>query len=440
MTKNLKMSTLHITLFEKQLVRSYLLSDQGHLIKQLSNVYNINIITSKELEGLISEKSLELGLITSVTVFENYKENILIKILSSIFRYSNKSSVTIQIINLQKQSGSRFFRTLLRYIIYLLVSNSKFLKLMLRKIFQFLVGLQNLRGYFTPFLQIEKIDILFVTSLLPLRGQDIIIGVFFRKRKIRVLGTVRSWDNLSVNGTLPFVPDLFLSHSDYMRRTAVNKQGISKDSIVMSVTPSYQHSFLVDKIQDKTGNINFSYMCQGLVVNPDDRNFVYWLVDAWRKMPKNFNLFIVQHPSFIMEKIDIFPHSNVQFIVFEYSSTSLNDYYSHLSSMDLVFGGGTTGLLDACFLNVPVVVVEFEIEQQEYWQSTLRHFDYFPWTADFFNGSKFTRAKNKNDLINYLINYKDICSIDNDYIVKFTGSPTINMPDEILSASLKLLR
>ena len=87
MTKNLKMSTLHITLFEKQLVRSYLLSDQGHLIKQLSNVYNINIITSKELEGLISEKSLELGLITSVTVFENYKENILIKILSSIFRY-----------------------------------------------------------------------------------------------------------------------------------------------------------------------------------------------------------------------------------------------------------------------------------------------------------------------------------------------------------------
>ncbi len=439
MIQTLNTSTLHITLFEKQLVRSYLLSDQGHLIQQLSKVYNINIITSKKLEALISEKLLELGLVTRVTVFDNYTENILLKMLSSIFRYSNKSPTTILVINLQKQLGSRFFRTLLRYMIYLLVSNLKFIKLILRKIFHLLVGLQNLRSCFTPFLQLEKSDILFVTSLLPLRGQDTVIGVFFKKHRIRVLGTVRSWDNLSVNGTLPFVPDLFLSHSDYMSETAVHKQSIDKDRIIKSVTPSYQHSFLVEKINDKVGNVNFSYMCQGLVVNPDDRNFVYWLVDAWQEMPKNFNLFIVQHPSFIMEKIEIVPQSNVRFIVFEYSSTSLNDYYSHLSSMDIVFGGGTTALLDACFLNVPVVAVEFEIEQQEYWQSTLRHFDYFPWTADFFNDLKITRVKRKADLIDCLINFKDIRKINKDHTVKFTGDSKINLSSVILSASLKPL-
>ena len=126
-------------------------------------------------------------------------------------------------------------------------------------------------------------------------------------------------------------------------------------------------------------------MCQGLTVNPDDENFVKWLVCMWEKMPEHFVLFIVQHPSFIMHNLKINSSCNVNLIVFNYDATTLTEYYNHLPNMDLVFGGGTTGLLDASFLGVPILAIKFEIINQNFWQSTLRHFDYFTWTADFFN-------------------------------------------------------
>ena len=91
----------YITLFEKQLVRSYLFSDQGSFMKEISEYYRINIITSKNLKKQIDVSLIEFGLNTFAlsTTFENYQENISAKLISSIFRYGNKNPVTIQFIN-----------------------------------------------------------------------------------------------------------------------------------------------------------------------------------------------------------------------------------------------------------------------------------------------------------------------------------------------------
>ena len=89
MVRNNRKPTFFITLFEKQLVRTYLLSDSGDTIKEMSNHYNINIITSAELKKLIEDKVEEFGMrtFTSVTIFENYKANIVTKIINAILRF-----------------------------------------------------------------------------------------------------------------------------------------------------------------------------------------------------------------------------------------------------------------------------------------------------------------------------------------------------------------
>ena len=78
-------STFYITLFERQLVRSYLLSDNGHLIKDIARHYWINIITSRELENLISDKIKEFDMdsFTTITIFKKYKENFAVKTINS---------------------------------------------------------------------------------------------------------------------------------------------------------------------------------------------------------------------------------------------------------------------------------------------------------------------------------------------------------------------
>ena len=77
-------------------------------------------------------------------------------------------------------------------------------------------------------------------------------------------------------------------------------------------------------------------------------------------MPTNYVLDIIQHPSFIMHNLQTNLPPNINLIVFNYETTTLDDYYGHLLEMDLVFGGGTTGLLDASFLGIPVLAVNFQ--------------------------------------------------------------------------------
>ena len=435
MTNKTIKSTFYITLFEKQLVRSYLLSDNGDFIKDIACYYGINIITSKELERLVYKKIKEFNMdsFTTITVFEKYKENIAIKTINSFFRFSNKSPTTLQVINLQRSLGGSILKTTLRFMIYNLVSNSMIIKKILRYLYYFLINLTSMNSCFQPNLNLLKKDVLFITSLCPLRGQDIPIGAFFKKRKVKIIGSVRSWDNLSF-GTFPLIPEFFLCHSEYMLNNAIYKQGIKKDKVLMSVTPSYQSKFISnEQTKENVNFVNFSYMCMGLVVNPDDENFVKWLVEMWKGMPNHFMLYIVQHPSFIMHHLQIDLPSNINLIVFNYEDTTLNKYYDHLSHMDLVFGGGTTGLLDASFLGIPVLAIKFEVINQNFWQSSLRHFDYFSWTADFFIQAKVPTANNALELKNFILNYTNIPRIDRVAVVKFTGNPNLSISKVLLS-------
>ena len=429
----------YITLFEKQLVRSYLFSDKGSFMKDISEYYRINIITSKNLKKQIDVSLIEFGLNTFAlsTTFENYQDNYFAKLISSIFRYGNKNLVTIQYINFQKSLGSSLFKTILRYCIYFSMTNLYFLKKFLRYLYYISVRTRSIKNCFYPQVTLDDKSVLFVTSLTPLRGEDSPIAVFFKKQKVPIIASVRSWDNLITNGAIHFLPDLFLCHSEYMLNGAIVQQGLKADKVLMAVAPSYQSKFLQNRPIVEAKTIKFSYMCQGTVVNPDDRNFVEWLVNIWTEMPANYELFIVQHPSFQMHDLEINLVNNIEFLTFPYDETSLTEYYSHLCKMNLVLGGGTTGLLDAGFLGIPVVAIGFEIQVQNYWQSALRYFDYFPWTADFFSDSKITVAKSRENLLSIITDYKNIQPLDKKVVTKYTGNPEINLSNLILGALLE---
>jgi hypothetical protein len=84
---------------------------------------------------------------------------------------------------------------------------------------------------------------------------------------------------------------------------------------------------------------------------------------------------------------------------FDYEISTVSDYFSFLADQDLVICGGTSVVLDCAFIRTPVALVGFEIENQKYWHSALRYFDYFDHTRCLFGRSNYFIIKDKEDLL-----------------------------------------
>ena len=155
---------IYITLFEKQLIRSYLLSDNGDFLKEILKKYKINIITSNSLQEVVQGaiRKFNLEHCVTVTIFMNYNENLLSKILNSVLRFSNKSLTTILVVNLQRSLGDNLIRTIIRYSIYYIFSNIKILKIFLRRAYYYSIRLKKVENCFFPSVVPDKNSVLFM--------------------------------------------------------------------------------------------------------------------------------------------------------------------------------------------------------------------------------------------------------------------------------------
>ena len=420
---------LYITLFEEQLIRTYLLSDHGILLKKLSSKYQLIIITNSKYRNFIEENltNYRFNPVVKIIEFNNYQYNWLSKFCQSILHFISPSRATFLTIKIQYEIEKKTSRLYLRYMLYYIFSRFRFVKNFIRLVYKLSLTSSGVERSLSEPVNIFSHSLLFITSLSPLRGEDVPIAAYLGKRGVKTVGTVRSWDNLVSNGCLTFIPDKFLSHSEYMVNAAIEFQGISKHKIISFVTPSYQAVFCPQGNKRVIKKINIAYMCMGLTVNPDDYNFVKWLINTWGIFPINFELTIVQHPQFVMKGLEHNLPKNVKFKVFKFSETSLYEYYNFLNSMELIVAGGTTGILDASYLNLRVIAVGFETIKQNYWRSGMRYFDYYPHTADFFESVNIPIAKSKKELIDNIRNYNKIKSLDRNSIIQFTGDPDVNL-------------
>jgi hypothetical protein len=278
-----------------------------------------------------------------------------------------------------------------------------------------------------------RTDLLFVTSLTN-SWEDIPIAMHFKMNKARIIGTVRSWDNLTNHGYLKLVPDIFLSHSENMLRYALKFQNISSENIYLAVTPVYQELFKPAKSSNSLKIAKISYMCMGLSTNPDDENFVKWLINEWRLLPNRFHLTILQHPKFILNLDQTNLKDNIIIQIFKYENSNLMDYYEFISQQNLVLCGGTTAALDAAFIGIPVATIGFEIVRQTYSSSGLRYFDTKPHTKDFFDKCNVLTLGSKSDLMRCLEKYNEIQTINTDLVSEFTGKSDINFNDLLIKA------
>ena len=386
--------TVGISLFEEQIVRAFFLSDDFSFLKQLSLKNEVIIFTNRTIGNFLDIRIKQLSINkTKIIEMEIVKESFLVKVFSFCLKWSDPSSATLRNLYRERNSGRmRVFGFWLRKIFFYIFSHSVLLKSFFRKLLFLSYKLKYVEDSTKSIM--PCIDV-FISTALTNSESDLPLSIYFKRKGIPVISSLRSWDNLVTKGTLKFQPDLFLSHSGYMTDMAIHIHGIKASSVIQSVTPAYQKRFIGDTKHQRSSSPKITYGCIGPVLNPDELNFINWLGQVSRETDSCIS--IVQHPKFKhnLSRVDT---GNLVFETFDYLTSKLQDYYDFIAQQDLVIASGTSFALDTLFVQTPMIGLAFEVIEQDYWLSHLRSYDELPHSKYLFDNLLIKKVSSKLEL------------------------------------------
>lgn len=385
-------SQVAISFYETQLIRSQLTNDNCQILNQLGNQNRLVIFTNSVNRDLISQLLTQYKITNcDIIEFQPPRFNAICRFVIFLLRWSEPSKGTYRLAYREFTEGRTSRSGLaIRLSLWRALSGFAVYKRILRK---FLIYAHALSSKNSGFENLPKVDLLILTSITNL-DDEIPLGLWFKNRKCVVVGSVRSWDNLVTKGGVSLEPDIFLANSEFIRECAVRNQSFCHESI--EVVPSSYYQQHLKPARSTMQLPNIAYACLGPSLNPDEVNFINLLDRLSFKL--DIQLTIVQHPQF-PHKIEQGAFKHLNFVSIKYSEASLQDFYNQISKFSLVIGGGTSFLLDAAFLGIPVYAINFEVEPQKYWKSALRAFDVLPHTKSFFEKCKVPIINNERELM-----------------------------------------
>ncbi len=301
-----------------------------------------------------------------------------------------------------------------------------------KKFLRFLV--QKLHwGDISDIYDLEKPDCVFVPSLID-NDFDIPFAVEARRQKIKVIGMVRSWDNLNNHGLLAFIPDVFIAQNNWLLEVGYKFQAFPKKLKTHVVgLPHYDQYVDVDKfIYPK--DVFFKKM--GLDLNKKlillGGSDFYYTED---KLPGTLDRLIEERK--IKEPVQILfrPHPSTMFSredyhINELKNVILNDafrnkkikftdneilinifYYS-----DIIINIASTLSIDAAVFDTPAICIGFDDfnNKQKYWMSVERLYDSFDHYEKLVSTGGVRVPKSEDKLVDAINEYLSNPSVDHD--------------------------
>lgn len=335
---------------------------------------------------------------------------------------------------------SSFVGMLAKSTFSLCAGNSSFIKRLLRSLFIMLPSDSKVSKLFSS----AKPDI--VVSLCLVRFDfDVPIAREAKKRRIFLIGMVRSWDNLTSHGLLNVPPDVFFFQNAFLADAAKRYQAImpgEQDQVVG--VPHYDHYFEPQRtvlsrqeLFDYVGLDNskklilYGAMGEFLFVRESD------MIDVFRDALHSHELSNAQvlfraHPSFTPPaayvsdpRIRVFIPSGFTGADKGISSSRL--LMSMIYHADLVVTCGSTFGIDSVVLNKPLICIGFDGHHQEtYWRSAARFYDSYTHYEAFMEVGNIALARSEKELEGLMIEYlksDTTNSVCRDDVIKLLVAP-----------------
>lgn len=208
-----------------------------------------NILRSFVLEELLKEEGVEVGLLVApakavfyekefssprVKVFIlNPAASFLNKILEFLARNGFKSETVLTDQARQFLNDKKYFRFAGKRMLVYIFGRSKIFHYFLR----WLAGQRTFNKETESLFLKEKPDLIFATDVF--HGFDLEAMSAAGALNLKIIGMVRSWDNLAAGGLMQIIPEILLVWSPYLFKYALKFQYVPEAKIKMVGIPHY---------------------------------------------------------------------------------------------------------------------------------------------------------------------------------------------------------
>ncbi len=335
----------------------------------------------------------------------------------SFLRYLSLAALNTKTLNIKRSTEMDGSGKYFKYI----ASNYFFIKL-IRK-----VELLSYRKYiFSELFDEFKPFLIFSTDIQ--NDIDVALMVESRKKGLRTIGMVRSWDNLTSKGLIRCIPHKILVWNNIIKEEAIKYHLINASTVSIIGIPHYDKYSKNDSFDKKSffEKIGGDISKKILLYIPIGDRYLKWnnvdrdMVDILNKaLPLDFQILVRLPPGDYVrgleDKPNQFERINVRYDRVSKSHENIKqteikyDEDSHLNQTlffsDIVVSGPSTMILDSIFMNKPVIIFGFDgYENKGYYDSVRRFYDYDNFKPVIESGGV-KYAQNHDELIKYLMLY-----------------------------------
>lgn len=251
------------------------------------------------------------------------------------------------------------------------------------------------KNRFQSLLEKYKPELIFSTDVQ--NEYDLSLIQDARKRGIKIIGMVRSWDNLATKGLLRIIPDVLLVNNEIVKREAMELHGVPAEKIQVVGLPHYDNYFQTPKLSrsELTEKLGLSAEKKFVLFAPvGDRyltnNFVdkNVLILLDKILPNDWEILVRLPPADSVKNLESGNFSarvkiyrpgrhlgNIKNT--ELSVVDDEILIASIKYTDLLVVGPSTMVIDAAIFDKPVILIGFDgRENRPYLESIRRYYDY----------------------------------------------------------------
>lgn len=243
-----------------------------------------------------------------------------------------------------------------------------------------------------------KPDMVFLPSLIDIEI-DGVFGVTAKRKRVKVVGMVRSWDNLSIHGLMPYIPDHFILQNQWLKESAEMFQALDMAKVSHDIIglPHY------DKYLDPSDLIfDKDELFTKLGLDPQKRTIYFTGFDIYfseaivprllndaienGQLPKDLQVLFTRHPASKVS-LEEYQLDELEHVVYVdmFDNTALKfqgteqTFINFVSHADVVVNVASTVAIDCAVLNKPVICISFDNPELKlkHWSQAERLFDSF---------------------------------------------------------------
>jgi len=242
-----------------------------------------------------------------------------------------------------------------------------------------------------------KPDLIFTPTIYSL--DDVRLMRHAKKKGIKIVGMIKSWDNLTSKDPMFIKPDWLIVQNNLEKEEAIRMHNYPESNIFVSGLPQYDRFVNLPETRRED-------FFQRIGLDPNKKLIVYTAMGTWLAFHENDtikllsrfykeNLFsepsqilVRLHPAYITEGEDI---SGLEGVTVDrpgtakFASTALKgdwkfeqkDFIHLIDTLryaDVVINSGSTTIIDSAILDTPIVCVGFDAyhPKESYWKSAER--------------------------------------------------------------------